>query len=60
MLQSVFQNVLPNSLIVFNPKFAILEKAKQSDQGLIKKRENNSYLIKIIGYCGKNDKNKIL
>lgn len=60
MLQNVFQNVLQNSLIVFNPKYAILEKAKQTDQILIKQRENNSYLIKIIGYCEKNNKNKIL
>ena len=60
MLQSVFQNVLSNSLIVFNPKYAILEKAKQTDNVLIKQRENNSYLIKIIGYCEKNNKNKIL
>lgn len=53
MLQNVFQSVLQNSLIVFNPKYAILEKTKQPDKILIKERENNSYLIKIIGYCEK-------
>ena len=52
--------MLRNNLIVFNPKYVILDKSNTGDQCEIKRRENNSYLIKIIGYCEKNNKNKIL
>jgi len=52
--------MLRNNLIVFNPKYVILDKSNIADQAEIKRRENNTYLIKIIGYNEKIIKNKIL
>jgi len=54
------KNMLRNNLIVFNPKYVILDKSNIADQAEIKRRENNTYLIKIIGYNEKIIKNKIL
>jgi hypothetical protein len=48
--------MLRNNLIVFNPKYVILDKLNTVDQREIKRRENNTYLIKIIGYNEKNIK----
>jgi len=42
--------MLRNNLIVFNPKYVILDKSNIVDQAEIKLRENNTYLVKIIGY----------
>lgn len=53
------KNMLRNNLIVFNPKYVVLDKSNTGDQAEIKRRENNTYLIKIIGYNEKNIKNKI-
>jgi hypothetical protein len=52
--------MLRNNLIVFNPKYITLDKLNTGDQAEIKRRENNTYLIKIIGYNEKILKNKIL
>lgn len=60
MLQNVLQNMLRNNLIVFNPKYVILDKTNIVDQSEIKSRASNTYLNKIIGYSEKNHKNKIL
>ena len=48
--------MLRNNLIVFNPKFVVLDKSNLIDQTEIKRRENNTYLIKIIGYNEKKYK----
>jgi hypothetical protein len=48
--------MLRNNLIVLNPKYVILDKSNQVDLTEIKRRENNTYLIKIIGYNEKNIK----
>lgn len=48
--------MLRNNLIVFNPKYVILNKSNIVDQAEIKSRENNTYLVKIIGYSEKNIK----
>jgi len=42
--------MLRNNLIVFNPKYVILDKSNIVDQSEIKSRENNTYLVKVIGY----------
>jgi len=42
--------MLRNNLIVLNPKTLILDKTKSRDFAVIKSKENNTYLIKIIGY----------
>lgn len=52
--------MLQNNLIIFNPSRIILEKTIQTDDAEIRKRENNTYLIKIIGYCDKNIKKNTL
>ena len=48
--------MLRNNLIVFNPKYVTLDKSNIIDQSEIKRRENNTYLVKIIGYSEKNIK----
>lgn len=48
--------MLRNNLIVFNPKYIVLDKSSIIDKTEIKHRENNTYLIKIIGYNEKNIK----
>ena len=49
--------MLRNNLIVFNPKIIILDKSNKNDLAEIKRKENNTYLLKIIGYnIGYNDK----
>ena len=48
--------MLRNNLIVFNPKYIVLDKSNLIDQTEIKRRENNTYLIKIIGYNEKKYK----
>jgi hypothetical protein len=53
MLQNVLQNMLRNNLIVFNPKYVILDKTNIVDQSEIKSRASNTYLNKIIGYSEK-------
>jgi len=50
------KNMLRNNLIVFNPKYVVLDKSNIVDQAEIKRRENNTYLVKIIGYSEKNIK----
>jgi hypothetical protein len=54
--------MLRNNLIVFNPKILILEKTHLHDFEEIKRKENNTYLIKIIGYNEKYDEkyNKLI
>jgi hypothetical protein len=49
--------MLRNNLIVINPKLIILDKLKQKDYDEMKRKENNTYLIKIIGYNEKDIKN---
>jgi len=49
--------MLRNNLIVINPKLIILDKFKQNDYHEIKRKENNTYFIKIIGYNEKDIKN---
>ena len=48
--------MLRNNLIIFNPKYTILESSNKKDLDEIKRRENNTYLIKIIGYNEKKEK----
>ena len=44
-----------NNLIVLNPKNLVLEKTKPRDLVEIKRKENNTYLVKIIGYNEKEE-----
>ena len=42
--------MLKNGLIIVNPKYIILDASNQKDVLEIKRKENNTYLSKIIGY----------
>jgi len=54
--------MLRNNLIVLNPKILVLDKTNAQDFLELKRKETNTYLIKIIGYNEKCDEkyNKLI